>query len=116
VTDRPDGALVFQEGVREEFGLTTTYDVPGVRTLEPSKLARRHVIAQIDLRGVDLSYIIVPKLRAAAFLKAKIKNVSSITLLKGQAGLTLDGSFLGNTVIPRCSPDESFPLGLGVDP
>jgi uncharacterized protein (TIGR02231 family) len=109
-------ALAFKEGSSEEFGLTTTYDVPGLRTLEPSKLARRHVIAQIELRNIELSYTIIPKLRTAAFLKTRIRNLSTVALLRGQAGLTLDGSFLGNTVIPRCSPDETFPLALGVDP
>ena len=58
----------------------------------------------------------VPKLRAAAFLKARFRNTSSIALLKGHVGLTLDGSFLGNTNIPRCSAGETFSLSLGVDP
>lgn len=31
-------------------------------------------------------------------------------------GLTLDGSFLGNASLPRCSAGEPFSLSLGVDP
>lgn len=58
----------------------------------------------------------MPKLRAAAFLKARIRNTSSISLLKGPVGLTLDGSFLGNASLPRCSAGESFSLSLGIDP
>ncbi|KAH0563529.1 hypothetical protein GP486_001899, partial [Trichoglossum hirsutum] len=109
-------SLDFQESSHEDYGMTTTYDVPGLRTLAPSDLTRRHKIAEVPLHGVQLSYILVPKLRPAAFLKARIRNSSLITLLRGQAGLTLDGTFLGNTWLPRCSPGETFSLPLGVDP
>ncbi|KAI9865678.1 MAG: hypothetical protein M1813_002136 [Trichoglossum hirsutum] len=109
-------SLDFQESSHEDYGMTTTYDVPGLRMLPPSDLTRRHKIAEVPLHGVQLSYILVPKLRPAAFLKARIRNSSLITLLRGQAGLTLDGTFLGNTWLPRCSPGETFSLPLGVDP
>jgi uncharacterized protein (TIGR02231 family) len=59
---------------------------------------------------------LIPKLRAAAFLRAKITNTSSFTLLRGKAGLTLDGTFLGSTFLPACRPDQTFSLSLGVDP
>jgi Domain of unknown function (DUF4139)/N-terminal domain of unknown function (DUF4140) len=109
-------SLQFQESSKEDYGMTTTYDVPGLRTLPPSDSARRHKIAEITLHNVQLSYILVPKLRPAAFLKARIRNTSLITLLRGQAGLTLDGTFLGNTTVPRCSAGETFVMPLGVDP
>ena len=111
-----DQALAFQESTWEETGMTATYDVPGSRTIPPSNRTRRHKIATITLKDVDLSYVLVPKLRAAAFLKARLRNNSSTTLLRGPAGLTLDGSFLGNTTIQRCSAGEAFNLSLGVDP
>ena len=96
--------------------LTATYDIPGLRTVAPSFTTRRHKIASIHLKDVHLSYVLVPKLRAAAFLKARLRNTSSVALLNGPAGLTLDGSFLGNTNLPRCSAGEYFHLSLGVDP
>ena len=111
-----DASLVFQESVWEETGLTTSYDLPGLRTIPPGNTARRHKIATIELKDIHLSYICIPKLRTAAFLKARVTNSSSVTLLKGLAGLTLDGSFLGNTHLPRCSAGETFTLPLGVDP
>ena len=109
-------SLSTQEAEWAETGMTATYEIPGKRTIAPSHTARRHNIASITLKAVHLSYFIIPKLRAAAFLKARIRNTSSISLLKGPAGLTLDGSFLGNTSIPRCSAGEPFSLSLGVDP
>ncbi|KAF2264576.1 hypothetical protein CC78DRAFT_533161 [Lojkania enalia] len=107
----------FEESAWEDNGLTATYDVPGVRTLSPSSMTRRHKIATLNATNIHLSHICVPKLRSAAFLRAKIRNPSStVTLLKGSAGVTLDGSFLGNMNLPRVSPGQVFDLPLGVDP
>ncbi|KAF1987246.1 hypothetical protein K402DRAFT_392945 [Aulographum hederae CBS 113979] len=110
-------ALDFQESTWEDSGLTTTYDVPGLRTLAPSSTARRHKIASLTASKIDLSHVAVPKLRPSAFLRARIRNPSSnITLLKGIAGVTLDGTFLGNMNMGRVSPGGTFELPLGVDP
>ena len=101
----------------QDNGLTATFEVPGTRTLEPSSLTRRHKIASLHASNIHLSHICVPKLRSAAFLRTKIRNPSSsVTLLKGSAGVTLDGSFLGNMTLPRVSPNQIFDLPLGVDP
>ena len=116
-TIKPDDlAMNFEESAWEETGLTATYDVPGLRTIPPSNTTRRHQIASVVLQDVRLSYILVPKLREAAFLQARLRNSSSITLLRGPAGLTLDGSFLGTIMLPRCSAGQPFSLNLGVDP
>ncbi|KAL8731255.1 MAG: hypothetical protein Q9181_004342 [Wetmoreana brouardii] len=111
-----EATLAFEESTWEESGLTATYTVPGTKTIAPSYTTRRHKVASIPLSSITLSHIIVPKLRSAAFLKARLRNTSSTTLLKGLAGLTLDGTFLGNTTLPRSSPGEAFVLNLGVDP
>ena len=116
-TIAPDAAaLAFEESTWEEAGLTATYTVPGSKTIAPSNTTRRHKIASIPLNSITLSHIIVPKLRVAAFLKARLRNTSPSTLLSGPVGLTLDGTFLGNTTLPRSSPGEAFVLNLGVDP
>lgn len=107
----------FQEAEWDDNGLTSTYEVPGVRTLVPSSLTRRHKIATLVASNIHLSHVAVPKLRPSAFLRAKIRNPSSsVTLLKGIAGVTLDSSFLGNMTMNRVSPGEVFDLPLGVDP
>ncbi|KAF2097558.1 hypothetical protein NA57DRAFT_41280 [Rhizodiscina lignyota] len=121
--DGPSGAprgpptVGFQEAEWDDNGLTSTYEVPGMRTLAPSSLTRRHKIATLVALNIHLSYVAVPKLRPSAFLRAKIRNPSSsVTLLKGTAGVTLDGSFLGNMILGRVSPGQIFDLPLGVDP
>ncbi|RDW69324.1 hypothetical protein BP6252_08344 [Coleophoma cylindrospora] len=112
----PTPQLQFEEGAWEESGMTTTYDVPGLKTIEPSNSTVKHKIAKIEFKKIVFSHIIIGKLRQVAFLKARVCNSSKITLLKGPLGLTLDGSFLGQGLFPRCSSGESFSLPLGVDP
>jgi hypothetical protein len=112
----PDPALLFEESSFSDSGLTTTYDVPTLKTLAPASTTTKHKIARIDFKSVVFSHILIPKLKASAFLKARLRNASKIALLKGPAGLTLDGSFMGQSTIPRCSAGDSFTLPLGVDP
>ena len=109
-------ALAFQESSRHDHGLTTTYEIPGTRTLQPSSLQRRHVLAELEISAVTFSHVIIPKLRPAAFLKARFVNTSSVTFLRGKAGLSLDGTFLGTTRVPNCPPNLDINLSLGVDP
>lgn len=101
----------------ESHGMTTTYDLPGVRTITSSKLVRQHIITEVALAAVQFSHLSVPKLRASVFFKARVTNpkAGGVSLLHGKAGLTLDGSFMGNTTIPLCVPGDHFDVGLGVD-
>ncbi|RHZ48583.1 uncharacterized protein CDV56_104372 [Aspergillus thermomutatus] len=110
------GSLEHQDSVKQDYGLTTTYDLPGRRTLVPSSVHRRHVLAELDLKSLALTHVIIPKIRAAAFLRARIQNTSSVTILRGRAGMTVDGTFLGTTSLPNCAPNDSFNISLGVDP
>ncbi|PCG99499.1 Conserved hypothetical protein CHP02231 [Penicillium occitanis (nom. inval.)] len=108
--------IAHQDSVRQDYGLTTTYDLPGQRTLEPSAVQRRHVIAELHLASVTLSHVLIPKLRRAAFLKARITNTTAVSLLRGKAGMTVDGTFLGSTTLSSCEPGQFIDLSLGVDP
>jgi uncharacterized protein (TIGR02231 family) len=109
-------SITHQDSVRQDYGLTTTYDLPGQRTLEPSAVQRRHVIAELHLTSVTLSHVLIPKLRRAAFLKARIINTTAVSLLRGKAGMTVDGTFLGSTTLSSCEPRQFIDLSLGVDP
>jgi hypothetical protein len=108
--------LDFKESLIEETGFTTSYDLPGLKTLAPRSAASKQRVARITLAKVTFSHTAVPKYRAAAFLNAKLRNNSKLTLLRGPAGLTLDGSFVGRTTLPMCSAGDAFTLSLGVDP
>lgn len=112
----PEPELSFQESAMEETGMTTTYDLPGSKSLTPSFIASKQRVAHISFKDVTFSHTIVAKCRPAAFLKAKLRNASKMSILKGPVGLTLDGVFMGRSTLPRCSSGDSFSLSLGIDP
>lgn len=109
-------AIDFEDSFIEEAGMTTNYDLPGLKTLAPKSTASKQRVARITFSNVNLSHSVIAKYRPVAYLQAKLKNGSKLTLLEGASGLTLDGSFMGRTKIPRCSPGDTFTLSLGVDP
>lgn len=109
-------ALDFQESLVEETGLTTTYDLPGHKTLVPKSTATKQRVARVNFNHVTFDHIVLAKYHAAAYLKATLKNLSRWALLKGPGSLTLDGSFMGKVTIPRCSAGDGFTLNLGTDP
>ncbi|KAI1075779.1 hypothetical protein F5B20DRAFT_573230 [Whalleya microplaca] len=108
--------LEFQESAFEENGLTATYDLPGLKCLPPSSTVSKQRVAHVTFRNIIFSHTVVAKHKPAAYLQAKLRNGSKLTLLKGPTSLTLDGSFLGRAAVPRCLPGDAFKLSLGVDP
>ncbi|PKY00258.1 hypothetical protein P168DRAFT_276143 [Aspergillus campestris IBT 28561] len=108
--------LDHQDSIKNEIGLTTTYDLPGRRTLAPSTIPRRHVLADLELKNVQLSHLVVPKHRAAAFLRARIQNTSAVTLLRGPVGMAVDATFIGTSSVPPTTPGEYFGVSMGIDP
>ncbi|KAK1984678.1 hypothetical protein LZ30DRAFT_686721 [Colletotrichum cereale] len=118
LSDSPsqDENVDFQESTVEETGFTTTYDLPGTKTLPPRPTPSKQRVARVNFSNVQFSHTIVAKYKPVAYLKAKVRNNSRLTLLRGETGLTLDGTFLGRARLPRCSDGDVFTLGLGVDP
>lgn len=112
----PTPEVAFQDSSFEETGLTATYDLPHLKTLQPSSTASKQRVARIAFSNVAFTRTVVAKYKPAAYLKARLRNASKLTLLKGPAGLTLDGTFLGRTTLPRCSAGDTFSVPLGVDP
>ncbi|QGI86534.1 unnamed protein product [Fusarium fujikuroi] len=108
-------SLEFQNSLVEETGFTTIFDLPGLKTLVPKFTVSKQRVARLQFTNVLFSHTIVAKYQPVAYLKAKLKNNSKLTLLRGPASLTLDGSFMGQSKIPRCSSGEVFTLSLGVD-
>ncbi|KAI4603792.1 hypothetical protein KJ359_003612 [Pestalotiopsis sp. 9143b] len=108
--------LDFQESAFEETGLTSTYELSGLKTLAPSPTTSKQRVARVSFKNVSFSHTVVAKYKPVAYLKARLLNGSKLSLIQGPAGLTLDGSFMGRTSLPRCSPGDSFSISLGVDP
>ncbi|KAL8690474.1 MAG: hypothetical protein Q9218_004083 [Villophora microphyllina] len=77
-----------------DCGFTTSYDIPNLRTVAPLSTKRLLSIASVRLSEIVFDYTIIPKRSAAAYLKARIFNASSL---------------------PRCSAGDSISLSLGID-
>ncbi|KAL2126125.1 hypothetical protein VTI74DRAFT_1642 [Chaetomium olivicolor] len=112
----PTPEVTFQDSSFEETGLTATYDLPHLKTLKPSSTASKQRVARVSFSNITFARTVVAKYKPAAYLRARICNTSKLTLLKGPTGLTLDGTFLGRSTLPRCSAGDSFSIPLGVDP
>ncbi|VUC31283.1 unnamed protein product [Clonostachys rosea] len=113
---REDSRLSFEESLIDQTGFTTTYDLPGFKTLPPRSTPTSQRVARIAFPNVPFRHTIVAKYRPAAYLSAKLQNDSKINLTRGLAGVSLDGSFLGRIPLGRCSVGEHLNLNLGVDP
>ncbi|CAH0032753.1 unnamed protein product [Clonostachys rhizophaga] len=113
---RDDSRLSFEESLIDQTGFTTTYDLPGLKTLAPRSTPTSQRVARIAFPNVPFRHTIVAKYRPAAYLSAKLQNDSKINLTRGLAGVSLDGSFLGRVPLSRCSVGEHLNLNLGVDP
>ncbi|EAQ88343.1 hypothetical protein CHGG_04962 [Chaetomium globosum CBS 148.51] len=112
----PIPELTFQDSSFEETGLTATYDLPHTKTLKPSPTPSKQRVARVSFTNVTFSRTVVAKYKPAAYLRARLRNTSKLTLLRGPTGLTLDGTFLGRSTLPRCSAGDGFHVPLGVDP
>ncbi|KAK3389710.1 hypothetical protein B0H63DRAFT_103204 [Podospora didyma] len=108
--------LDFEESTFEETGLTATYDLPSLKTLKPNSTASKQRVARVNFTSVTFSRTVVAKYKPVAYLRARMRNASKLTLLRGPTGLTLDGTFMGRSTLPRCSSGEAFSMSLGVDP
>ncbi|CAH0045411.1 unnamed protein product [Clonostachys solani] len=113
---REDSRLSFEESLIDQTGFTTTYDLPGLKTLAPRSTPTSQRVARIAFPDVPFRHTVVAKYRPAAYLSAKLQNDSKINLTRGLAGVSLDGSFLGRIPLARCSVGEHLNLNLGVDP
>ncbi|GKZ19387.1 hypothetical protein AbraIFM66951_010997 [Aspergillus brasiliensis] len=103
------------ESISQGYGLSVAYELPGRRVIMPSFAPRRHEIAELDLKTVSFTYVIVPKKHAAAFLRARIQNDLPVIMSGGEVNVTVDGTCFGRTKVSTCPPKGSFELNLGVD-
>ncbi|EFI27220.1 hypothetical protein CC1G_15048 [Coprinopsis cinerea okayama7 len=94
--------------------ISATFVVPGLMTVPSDNVAHIVTIAELGL-DAEMEWVSVPKRDIRVYLKAKVKNASEYTLLKGPVSVYVDGSFLARTNIPDVNPDETFDCPLGVD-
>ncbi|MBI5689143.1 MAG: mucoidy inhibitor MuiA family protein [Verrucomicrobia bacterium] len=101
-------AAVDQSTTSASFKIVAAATVPSDNS--PQKLP----IATVEL-AADPEYLSSPKLRAAAYLTARVTNSSDYPLLAGALNVFLDGTFVATSRLRTVMPGEKFELALGVD-
>ncbi len=103
-----ESATVSESGVSLSYSLSSRADVPGNN--DPRKV----VIASFNLKP-NFDYVTAPKIEPVCFRRAKVKNESAYSMLKGNAQLFEGDDYLGATTLEFVAPNQEFELALGAD-
>ena len=101
-------AGIVETGINLNFAIKKNVQIP-------SDGAPRKV--PIDTQNIEVAYdyISVPKLKEAAFLRAKLRNTLPYPLLSGSADLFVIQDFIGSTKVPFIAKDEETKVFFGED-
>jgi uncharacterized protein (TIGR02231 family) len=97
-----------------EAGAALTYHLAGGADVPGNGEPRKVTIASFPLKP-QLDYVTAPKLQAACFRRAKVKNDSPYSLMPGSAQLFEGDDFLGGTHMEFVAPGQEIELFLGPD-
>lgn len=103
-----ESASVSESGANLSYSLSSRADVPGNN--DPRKV----VIASFNLKP-NFDYVTAPKIEPVCFRRAKVKNESQYSMLKGSAQLFEGDDYLGATTLEFVAPNQEFELALGAD-
>jgi uncharacterized protein (TIGR02231 family) len=112
--DTYDVASMDKHVVLSDNNLNITYDidlpytVPGNGTFQNIELQTQEIAA-------EYKYYCAPKLDPNTFLLAEINNWEKLNLLNGNANITYNDTYIGETYINAGSTKDALTLTLGVD-
>jgi uncharacterized protein (TIGR02231 family) len=98
----------------QERGTSVVYEVKKAETIPSDGEPHRTTIGIVKLEG-KMQYVVVPKVRATAFLQTKVTNTSGLHMLGGPVHVFLGPDFIGRARIEAVAPEETFDLSLGPD-
>lgn len=101
-------AGIVETGINLNFSIKKNVQIPSDGA--PHKVP-------IDTQNIEVEYdyMSVPKLKEAAFLRAKLRNTLPYPLLSGSADLFVIQDFIGSTKIPFVAKDEEAKVFFGED-
>lgn len=119
---RSEGTVTFVDGVKVtsnefkisrnpvnlNFSVSLPYDIPSDGEEYQVQIEQHSLPA-------TYSYTATPKLNTHAFLTASLVDWERLNLLDGEAGLYLEGTYLGETQINVSSAEDTLSLSLGKD-
>lgn len=92
-----------------------TFEISRKSTVIANNEGHKVAIGIIDFNPV-FEYESIPKKAPHAYLKARLKNLSAMALLPGNANVYIDNNYISKTDIRLVSPQEDFYCLLGSDP
>jgi hypothetical protein len=95
-------------------GASFTIQLPGRETIASDNADHRITLQSTVLKG-SVEHVATPSLSSFVFLKARLRNTSTMPLVWGTMNIFLDGSFTGSTVPARAAVGEEFDVHLGPD-
>lgn len=112
-----DAKMALATSTANIYGITTTFSLPGKKTLPSSPTPLRFMVSETALHDIELAYTCVPKLRTAAFLAATFSLPPAAPPLpeRSLASLSVDGTFLGSLQLPKKDDDDKLVVPLGAD-
>ena len=90
------------------FNIDLPYSIPGNGKEQAIELKNQEIAA-------TFKYYCAPKLDAETYLLAEIADWEKLNLLSGNANITYDGTYVGETFIDANSTHQNLTLTLGTD-
>lgn len=75
----------------------------------------RKVLLTTEALESDLRHIVVPRLDPNAYLVGEVTNSAPFPLLPGEAGVFVDGAYIGEVWLDTVPTDETFDVSFGPD-
>lgn len=101
-------ANVENEDGAVEYGLPHRLSVPSDGQNHRAAIATREFPARFD-------FLAIPKHIEVAYLRAKVTNNSTLSLLAGEVSIYRDAVFVGKAHLKNTAPNDEFELFLGPD-
>ena len=111
---QPPPMMEVMQAQVESTGASVTFKVPRSVSVPSDGTPHKTTVTLLDL-DAQLDYVTVPRRAEEAYLRAKIKNNTQVTLLAGSANIFHEGNFVGRTYLETVAPNEEFEAQLGVD-
>jgi len=95
-------------------GIAIVYNITGKKSISSGKTPKKVLISRDRIAG-NFSYYALPRLSRNVFLKAKGQNTTNLIYLSGNADVFVESEYVGNILLKRIAPQQTFDISLGID-
>jgi TonB-dependent SusC/RagA subfamily outer membrane receptor len=101
--------------LQKENQLNRTFSIDIPYTIKSDGKEQVIELEKQIINSVDYKYYCAPKLDAETYLIAEVSDWEKLNLMTGQANITHDGTYLGQTAIDAASTNRKMTFTLGND-